>query len=177
MKASTIFMAVVLTLIVLCPSGCGDDPNVGYTTKPLHPTNIKTVDVPIWTRGQFVYRRRVEYRVTEALKKQIELDTRYRIATKGRADTQLVGCIDLIEQRVLSFDPDTGLPREMEITFVVSFKWRDLGSGKLIKEYENVRVAGTYIPLDPLGEDFFQGSEDVINKLAKRVVEYMESDW
>ena len=42
---------------------------------------------------------------------------------------------------------------------------------------DNFQVSGTYIPTPPFNESFFQGSEDIINKAARLLVEQMESDW
>jgi hypothetical protein len=157
--------------------GCSADPTKGYSLASQYDTGIKTVCVPIWTRGRNVFRREIEFRLTEAVVKKIELDTPYKVVDKARADTELRGTLDLVSQRVLSFNPDNGLPRETEITMSVSFTWTDLRSGKAIKQVANLRQSAVYIPPSPLSEDFFQGSEDVVNRLAQRVVEQMESDW
>jgi hypothetical protein len=144
---------------------------------PQHPTNVGTVYVPVWTTGKEVYRRGLEIRLSEAVAKRIQQITPYRIADKTHADTELSGTVELIPQKVLSFNPDTGLPRELEMTIVVNFVWKDLRSGKIIVKRNGLRSTGTYIPHEPFGEEFFQGSEDVINRLAERVVEQMEKDW
>lgn len=162
---------VAVAVAALTLAGCG------YTTNSPFPSDVASVDVPVWAVGKDVYRRGLEMRLTEAVKKRISLDTPYKIATKGTADTQLTGTIERIEQRVLSTNPDTGRPRELEITITVSFNWTDLRSGQVRKSCPDVRIAGTYIPPQPFSEDFFQGSEDVIDKLARRIVERMEADW
>jgi hypothetical protein len=107
------------------------------------------------------------------------MDTDYKVVPRQRADTLLTGSIDRVSQRPLTFNPDTGRPRELEITLVFSFTWRDLRPGRAgdLKRRENVRVAGTYLPSEPFGETFFQGYEDVVNKAARRIVEEMEQDW
>lgn len=148
----------------------------GYTTRSQFPPGIQTVHVPMWTRGQQVYRREVEMRLTKAIIQNLE-HTPYRNAGRAHADTELSGSIDTIEQEVLHGNPDTGLPNEMRVILVVSFRWTDLRSGKDIRVRKNFRVSATYIPAEPLSEDFFQGSEDVINRLAKRIVEQMEERW
>lgn len=162
---------VILSAVAACASGCG------YSMESQHPKDVKTVFVPVWTTGRDVYRRGIEMRLTEAVVKRIQQATPYRIAEKAKADTELNGTIDLIPQRVLSFNPDTGLPRELEMTIVVNFVWKDLRSGKIIVKRNGLRSTGTYIPHEPFGEEFFQGSEDVVNRLAVLVVEQMESDW
>lgn len=169
-------------VILLCVSamiltGCANDPAAGYSFSGGYPDDVSTVAVPIWNVGKNVYRREIEFRLTEAIVKQIELNTPYRVAEKTEADTLLTGTVDNISQRVLSMNPDTGTPREMEMTLTVSFTWSDLRTGQIRAERSNVRVSGTYVPHEPLSQDFFTGSEKVIDRLARRVVEQMESDW
>lgn len=173
----------LLLLLAACAAaacltgGCSSDPTKGYSLASQYDAGIKTVSVPVFVRGKHVYRREIEMRLTEAVIKKIELNTPYKVVDKGRADTELRGTLDLVAQRVLSFNPDDGLPRETEITLTASITWVDLRSGKVIRQVENLRQAGVYIPPSPLGEDFFQGNEDAVNRLAQRIVEQMESDW
>jgi len=157
--------------------GCNVDPSQGYTLRSQYPTNVRTVSVPIWTRSRHVYRRGIEMRLTEALVKQIENDTPYKVTKKTRADTELKGTIERITQQVLTINPDDSLPREMEITMDVSFRWTDLRTGKVLKEHKAFRVAGTYVSGDPFNESFFHGSEETINRLARRIVEQLQADW
>jgi len=158
-------------LTVICVGGCG------YTAKDQFRTGISTVCVPIWTRGPDVYRRNLEFRLTQAIIKRIELDTKYKVIGKNRADTLLTGSIDQISQATLSMNPDTGIPREMQVTFYVSFKWEDLRRNKTYVKKKNFTVATVYLPDAPFNEDFFRGSEDLMDKLARRIVETMEAEW
>jgi hypothetical protein len=173
MKALRIVSLVVLaggTTVGL--TGCG-----AYTTKSQYRPGIKTVAVPIWTRGKDVYRRDLEIDLTEALVKRIEQDTPYKVTSEARADTKLTGRIVRIQQRVLSKSRETGRAIEVEATFVIAFTWTDLRTGKELEKRTNVRVAGTYLPTPPFREEFFQGSQAIINKAARRVVEAMEAPW
>jgi len=176
-RSPTTRTGLLLAALGALAGGCNVDPGQGYTLKSQFPGGIETVHVPIWSRGKDVYRRDLEFRLTEALIKRIQLDTPYRQATRSRADTILTGSIDEVTQHVLSTNPDTGRPHEMEVTMVVSFVWKDLRTGDVLKEKKGFRVAGTYIPEAPFSEEFFHGGEEVINRLAKRIVEQLESDW
>lgn len=178
MKTLRICLLVLIPVAAASVGGCfNEDPSVGYTTQDLYVPGIKTVAVPIWTRGEGVYRRGLEFQLTEAVIKRIEQWTRYKVVSRARADTLLTGSIDTISQRSLGNNPDTGRPREIETTAVLSFTWTDLRSGKILKQRSNVRIAGTYLPSPPFGEEFFQGYQDVANRAARRVVEQMERDW
>jgi len=168
--------AMAVGLAAFSP-GCAADPTQGYTTASQYPAGIRTVAVPIWTRDKSVYRRELEFRLTEALIKRIELDTPYKVTTKARADTLLTGSIDSVEQQVLSGNPDTGLPNEKMVIITVSFRWTDLRTGKVLRARQGFTVRAPYVSASPLDEDFFQGSEDVINRLATRVVEQLEEKW
>ena len=176
-KTATKIVCLLLAGPVLGACGCASDPTQGYTVKSQYPTNIRTVAVPIWTRGKEVFRRELELQLTEAIIKRLELSTPYKVVDKTRADTELRGTIDGVSQRVLSFNPDSGEPREKEITYSVSFTWTDLRSGKVLAKRKAFRQAGVYIPPAPFGEDFYQGSEDVINKLAQRIIEQLQAEW
>ena len=161
---------------LLCAAGCSNDPSAGYTLRSQYVQDVRSVFVPIWHRGREVYRRGVEFRLTESIIKRIQLDTTYTVTEKDRADTELRGTIERISQMPLSYNPDTGRQREEEITMRITFSWTDLASGRVLAS-RTIEETGAYIPASPFGEDFFQGSEDVINKLARRVVEEMEADW
>jgi hypothetical protein len=169
---------VILTGLLAGVAGClSNDPTVGYTTQNQYRGGIRSVTVPIWTRGADVYRRDLEIRLTKALVTRIELSTPYKVTAKDRADTILTGSIDRITQTVLSMNPDTARPRETQATFYVSFEWKDLRSGEILIKKNNYRVAVVYMPTDPYNEDFFLAGEDLMDRLAERIVETMERDW
>lgn len=169
-------MVMLILLLGGLLEGCGDGSS-GYTMQPPYRSDIKTVAVPIWVRGKDVYRRELEFRLTESIVKQIELCTPYKVTCREKADTLLEGTIDLVSQRVTSFDPNTGQPREKEILMTVSFTWTDLRTGEVLAKRTKYVITSNYIPPLPFNEDFFEGSEDAINRLARRVVEQMEEDW
>lgn len=165
-----------LLLALLAGGLVGCEP-MGYTARSQYRKNIRTIAVPIWTRGKDVYRREVEIRLTQALAKRIELDTPYKITDRKKADTLLRGSIDKIEQATTSFNPDTGTPREIAVTFYVSFTWEDLRSGKVLVKKTKFAVSDVYLPPSPFNEGFFLGSEALMERLARRIVETMEADW
>jgi hypothetical protein len=171
--------AVTLLLLTaaVASTGCSGDAHHGYTVASQYRSGIKTVAVPSFTRGRNVYRRELEDRLTEAVIKRIEADTPYKVTVKERADTLLTGTLVNVNQRILSFNSDTGEPREMEITLRLNFTWTDLRTGATLVEKKDFHISGDYTTLEPIKEDFFQGSENVINRAAQRIVETMEAPW
>lgn len=178
MKHIAFALLTAALLAALMPTaGCSADPTKGYSWDPPFRKDIRSVAVPIWTVGKDVYRRGLEFSLTEAIKKQIPLQTPYNISDKSRADTLLVGRIESVTQRALSYNPDTGYPREMEITVTVSFTWTDLRSGHGGKDLAKrgfFRATDTYLPSPPFNEDFFWGDASLMNRLAMHIVEQME---
>jgi hypothetical protein len=158
-------------------AGCSGDPTKGYTMASQFPEEVSTVAVPIWQRGSDEFSRDYEIQLTEAVKKAIPLYTHYRISDKAHADTILTGTLVGFEQTVLSFNPNTGQAREMQIRMTVDFTWKDLRTGKIRVDKKGFRVVAEYIPSAPFNEIFFQGSQDAINKAAERIVEQLAKPW
>jgi hypothetical protein len=175
------YLLAPLAAAVLLAAGCSDDPAAGYSLKSQYRSDVRTVAVPIFQRHRDIYRRDIEFELTEAIVKRIELDTPYKVVSRGQADTELTGTIERIDQHIASFDPDTGRPRELLLTITVSYAWKDLRAGRAanpqIAGNPRLKVTGYYVTHEPVGEDFFVGEQDVINRLARRIVESMEAPW
>ncbi|MFW6132468.1 MAG: LPS assembly lipoprotein LptE [Planctomycetota bacterium] len=170
-NAQRMVWTAVTGLAAMAATGCG------YTTSSLYPADVDTVAVPVWQRGRDVYRRGVELRLSEAVVKHIESKTPYKVVTRATADSELTGTVERISQSVMSYNPDTGRPRELELTVYVSFTWKDLRSGDVLVQRSNFPVSSAYITHAPFSRDFFLGSEDVLNDLARRIVEQMQTGW
>lgn len=157
----------VLFWTVASLSGCG------YTTERPFTPEVSTIHVEMFSTHDF--RRNLEYQLTEAVIKRIEMDTDYRISDKKTADSVLSGEIVQIRQNTLGNDFRTDLPRETSATFVVSFRWKDQRSGKILAERQRVSYTTTYIV--PAGESFFDGARRGLEGVAEQLVEAMESSW
>ncbi len=166
-------MAMSLSLLTGCLS-LSQDPTEGYSTAPLHDPKIKTVFVEMFKRHKAEFRRGYEFRLTEALAKQISSATDLRIAGKSTADTILSGEILEVDFNVLS-EVGADVTREIQISIKVAVRWQNVRSGEIVMELAELKVAGEYIPR--LGEDEFRGSQVAVEKLARRIVEKMESQW
>lgn len=177
----TRIVPALCALIALCLSwlgGCtNSDPTRGYTMISQYRPGIRSVAVPIFQRGKGEFRRDIEIRLTEAITKEIERATPYKITDRSRADTILTGTLKSIDQQVLSFDPRSGTAREIQMRMLIEFTWKDLRNGQVLAETKDLRVSGTYIPPDPFNEDFFLGSEDTVNRAAQLIVEKMAQPW
>lgn len=154
-------------LILVGVTGCGYS-----TTRPFR-TDIQTVHVEMLQSKEF--RRELEFRLTEALIKRIEMDTPYRIAPRRTADAVLAGEIIRVENRTFGDDFDTDLPREIGSTVVMRYRLQDLRSGEILVERPRFAYQTSYLP--PVSETFTQGMTRALDGLAEQIVETMESSW
>lgn len=162
--------ALVLSLLVgvlLSVSGCG------YSTTRPFPDDIQTVHVKMFHSKEF--RRDLEFALTEALVKRINMDTPYKVAPQRTADTVLSGEVLEVRNRTMGDDFETQLPRATASTFIVAFRWKDLRTGRILVERERFMYATEFYP--PVGETFATGTVRGLDGLAEQIVETMESHW
>ena len=154
-------------LMLIGLTGCG------YSTRRPFPTDIRTVHVEMFHSKEF--RRELEFRLTEAIVKRIEMDTPYRIAGPRTADALMTGEILSVRNRTFGDDFDTDLPREIGSTVEVRYRLTDLRSGEILVERPRSVFQTAYIP--PVGETFTQGMTRALDGLAEGIVESMETTW
>jgi len=158
----------VLALVVVgMASGCG------YSTRRPFRTDIQTVHVEMFESREF--RRELEFRLTEAVIKRIEMDTPYRIGSKQAADASLSGEGLSVKNQVFGDDLNTGRPREIGSTVVVRFRFQDMRSGDILVDRPRFVYQTAYIP--PVGETFTVGMTRALDGLAEQIVETMETGW
>ena len=158
---------MLLILPVTVAGGCG------YTTKRPHPQSVRTVYVDMFQSREF--RRGIEMRLTEAVRKRIDMDTDYRNAPRRRADTLLTGEVKEFRQSAFADDFRTDLPREIVGQLVVGFRWKDLRTGKILAENPNLVQECNYVR--SLDETEFEGLSKAVEDLAERIVENLETSW
>lgn len=164
----TVMGALALAIAVITSmTGCG------YSTVRPFPDQVQSVHVKILQSREF--RRDLEFMLTEALQKRINLDTPYRIAPLKKADSVFTGEILEVRNRTLGDDFDTQLPRETSSTVIMAFRWKDLRTGRYLLERERFTYTTTYIP--PVGETFTKGMVRGLDGMAEAIVEAMESPW
>lgn len=122
------------------------------------------------------FRRELEFALTEALVKRIEMDTPYRIANKSVADTEFTGEILEVQQRVIGNRFGSDDPRELGSTIAMRYRWKDLRTGEILVERPRFVHITSYLP--GVGESFAKGVEvRGIDQMAERIVETMELEW
>jgi hypothetical protein len=158
--------AWALTL-ALC--GCG------YSGGELYDESVQTVAVPIFENRTFY--RGVEFNLTEALTKEIEQRTPYKVVAGASADTILTGTVLTVDKRLLSRDFESGVPQEIQVAIVASFEWKDLRSGQIRRMRSRIEGTGEYIPTKPLSEPLEVARHAAVGELAREIVSAMRDDW
>jgi len=158
---------VAVACWVLAAGGCG------YSTERPFPQHVRSVYVDLFASKEF--RRGLEMRLTEALRKQIELNTDYVNTGRQRADTIVSG--EVLEYRQAAFVGDfrTDLPREIGGALVVSFRWKDQRTGKLLAENPRLVQQVEYVPF--VGETDFTAIDLAVDGMARQIVRQMETTW
>ncbi len=150
----------------------------GYSTRPMHPCDIQTVYVPMFETR--VFRRGVEMQLTEAVIKELEQKTPYKVVRSENADTTLRGEIKTVRKRVLIQTPEDE-PRELETALTIEVEWRDNRTGELLASGQApgvpflVRGDSQYAP--ELGQTTATAIKETVDKLAVQVVAMMEEPW
>ncbi len=161
-------LAVVLVSATLM-AGC-----FGYSTEPLHRTDVRTVVVPVFASKEF--RRQIELELTRAVVQVLETRTPYKVVQdRGRADSELRGEVLDLAAPVVAEDLDSDAPIDVQVTLTCWFEWKDLRTGEVLAREAHLSAHGTYSPAIRETQD--SATAEAVRDLAERIVEAMESDW
>ncbi len=164
-------------LLSILMAGCA-----GYQigNQSLFPAEIHTVYVPVFQSVSF--RRNLGERLTEAVVKEIEKRTPYKVVADPGADSVLTG--QLVNESKQVLVPDlTGDSRETQVTMRVRVSWVDR-KGRMLREVadvplpeEIVDVTGTANMVPEVGQSVATAQQEAICRLAKQIVGMMEKPW
>lgn len=170
MNRSVVLSRVLwVALVCLVLTGCG------YRSNSLYPQEVRTVAVPMFENRSFY--RGMEYDLTEALAKQIELRSPYKVVGREAADSIIQGVIVNVSERRIAITNSGGLPQDMELVMTVDFEWRDQRTGKILRERKGVTVASHYVPTRPVSETVDVARHEAVQRMANGLVSLMRADW
>lgn len=167
-----------LAAVCLALSGCAGY-MVGADT--LYPPDIQTVYVPMFESSSF--RRNLGERLTEAVIKEIELKTPFKVVSTPDADSILTGRLVSETKRIVVESP-TDEAREVEVNFRAIVKWTNRRSGVVEREgsiaipLPAVADAGQALTFQPeIGQSVATAQDGAIRRLAEQIVGLMEQPW
>lgn len=157
-------------------AACGCGYSVGGDFSP----HVRSVHVPTFTSDD--HRRGYEQLLTEAVQKQIQMETPYRLTSAAMADTILTGHIAGITKRVDNqnrFDD----PRELELAISVYVTWQDARTGEILAQRQlamdpALAQLESQVSFAPeVGQSLATGTQDAVNQLARDIVSMMHASW
>jgi len=156
-------------------TGCAKDPSDGWSMQSAHPQGYRTVAVGIFENR--TYERDISRNLTDAIVKEIQQSTPYRVTSPAKADTVLRGSIRHVKLRELSKSLATGLSEEMVMQVTVDYEWVDMRTGKPIVSRQGFSGSGTFISSLPQTEPIDLGGFNAVQQMAADIVASMQADW
>ncbi|REK10904.1 MAG: hypothetical protein DWQ37_15810 [Planctomycetota bacterium] len=161
----------------LLPSGCAA---YRFGAQTLYPPDIQTVYVPIFESDSF--RRNLAEFLTEAVVKQIQDRTPYRVVGTAEADSVLSGKITTDTKRVVFEDP-FDYPRENQVNLSIEVRWVNRRGGLINDPAEfavpaNLAIlSGQGLLVPEYGQSVATAQLQAVQGLASQIVSLMESPW
>jgi len=148
--------------------------------RSLYRPDIRTIHIPVVQSESF--RRNLGERLTEAIVKEVELKTGYKVVDAGSADSVLTVRLASEGKKVLAenrFDE----PRDIEADFFVQVSWVDR-RGDLIMSHDDVPAAPLLLNIGQTanfvpegGQSLATAQQEAIQRLAEQIVGQMELAW
>lgn len=144
-----------------------------FGSPTMHRFEIQSVHVPVFESDS--YRRFLGQRMTEAVVKEIELNTPFMVTSASRAQSILTGRI-IREQKAVITESENDDPRALRYEMRVEVTWTDRG-GVPLMERQVLRLDrnATFIPEG--GQSLTTAQQQLINQFASQIVGHMEIPW
>jgi len=168
----SVFIAACMLSVLCVGPGCASwQYHVGSAS--LFRPDIRTVHVPVFRSS--TYRRGLGERLTEAVIKQIERVTPYKVVGADSADSTLVGSLSRTTKNVLAENAND-MPRNLEVALFVRVQWTGRAGEPLMHSSTPAGVYlsdnATFIPEG--GQSISTAQQKAIDRLAAQIVASME---
>ena len=172
-------MRILLLLSLLLLAGCA---GLGYQvgSQSLFGQDVRTVYVPMVEADPT--RRHLAERLTEAIGKEIEARTPYKVVGRPSADSILECRIVSRKERVSLVDGSND-PRQKTGELVVQVRWRDRRSKDLLQSdmpmwnERAAQISASDAMVAEFGHSLLTSEQNQIDQIASQIVGMMESPW
>lgn len=157
-----------LAVLALVCSGCG------YALGYRMPEGVRTIAVPVFANETFPLRREVEYDVTRAVRRELEVRSDVRLTDRARADAVLEGTVVAFRQAVLTEDTedDRDVAAESSIHVTVQVRLVRTRDGEVLFD-RRISDHATFSRLR--GETIDDARNQAIDEIAERIVADLEA--
>ena len=149
-------------------------------THTLYQSDIHTVYVPVFESDSF--RRNLGERLTEAVVKEIEFKTPYKVVGRAGADSVLVGKITRDRKDVVVENANDE-SRELSVSLAVQISWHT-GQGETLRQAQTIPVPAPLVDVaqstnlvPEVGQSTATAHQKAIERLAEQIVAMMEQQW
>lgn len=156
-------------------AGCASDPRSGYTIASAWDESIRTVGVPMFDNVTFSHG--LEVSLTDAVVRQIQARTPWRVTSPETADTTLTAVIRAVDLQRLSTARVTGLGEQVAVEVTIDFEWKDNASGRVLVARRDFRATEAFVPALGVNERIELAQNAVVNELARDIVDALRSSW
>ena len=165
----------LLCFLLMWLSGCDTPSRSESGQNSPFSVDLRTIAVPVF--GNSTPDRKIAPNITEALIKEIQTFTPWKVTGQGQADTILRGTVTRYRLVLLSKDPTTGLANEMMVEATVDFDWVDLRTGESIVNLSGFSASALFTPSRPLQQPIDLGRFQVAQTMAREIVDTLQADW
>ncbi|MAR12429.1 MAG: hypothetical protein CL681_20960 [Blastopirellula sp.] len=176
-RLGTLIRSLICAAALLASTGCA---TYRFGNASLYRPDVRTVYVPMIENT--TYRRHLGEQLTEAIVKEIELKTPYKVVHTPGADSVLRGTVVSEHKNVLSEDINDN-PRDIEFVLGFRFHWTDAAGNSLMRPY-TVPVADDFLSVTQAASFVPEAGQSVatarflgLERIANQVVGEMESPW
>jgi len=170
---------LLVAAILLC-SGCA---GYRFGNNTLYAPNVRTVYVPVFQTDSYRVTPGIDLgeRLTEAVCKEIEKRTPFKVVGTPDADSVLTGRIVADTKRMVVESP-TDQSRQVEMNIQVLVTWADRGgsvlaSGGVPLPAASVDVGQAAMLVPEFGRSVVSTQQEGIVKMAQQIVGLMEEPW
>ena len=166
---------IYLALATLCCSGCA-----GYQlgNQTLYRPDVRTIHVPIFQSNSF--RKDFGERLTEAVVKEIELKTPYKVVCEADADSILSGQI-IGESKTVLAEDTFDVPRNIGTDLTARIRWEsragDLLRDNLVALPPILQISQSANLIPEGGQSVATAHQRAISQLAEQIVSQLEYPW
>ncbi|MGD9126535.1 MAG: LPS assembly lipoprotein LptE [Planctomycetia bacterium] len=178
MKKIAFYRWLLLCTLVVVTTGCA---GYRFGNRTLYPPHIRTVYVPTCESSSF--RPFLGERLTEAIVKEVEQKTPYKVVSTPEEADSILTCRIVDEGKRVVAENYYDDPRQVQYWFNVQVNWIDrqqqqiCPGGAVSIPRESVDLLETSNMAAEVGQSGATAQQDAINKIATRVVTMMEAPW
>ena len=148
----------------------------------LYPSHIKTVHVPVIDSLSF--RRDLGEQLTEAVIKEIETKTPYKVVGSPAEADSILTCKIIQDQRNMILQDWYNDPRQMQVVFNIQVSWVDR-KGDVLRDSQPIvitpatstAVTATSVLTPEVGQSGATAQQLAMQRAAEQIVGMMEMPW